>query len=135
MMISPEVASTSSVFTGITAATCNPAPDEPVEAEPEKPDSIVDDGIADDYFDSTLEISAMDQSDSDISYELLGPVSNATLEQLRVDFNVLRTTFPVRCKHAVCVHKRGQLFEMWQNNLTIRGVVLRRMQCLNCHDK
>lgn len=138
MMVSPETASTSSVAAGAITAASNPGP---IEPEPEKtrdadnPESAESADIADDYFDSTLETSYMDQSDSDIVYELLGPVSRATLEQLRVDFNVLRMTFPVRCKYDVCVHKRGQLFELWQNNLTIRGVVMRRMQCLNCLER
>ena len=54
------------------------------------------------------------------------------LDQLRQDFAVLRMTFPVRCKMRACATLTGPCREVFQNNLLVPGVVLRRLHCDGC---
>ena len=51
------------------------------------------------------------------------------------EFTTLRMKFLVRCKYPVCSIQSRPLVELWQNNLTVRGILLRRMQCPNCQER
>lgn len=65
----------------------------------------------------------------------IGPISPTRLTQLWDDFVALQMQFTVRCKFPVCSLQGGPLQELWQNNLTVRGQLLRRMQCMNCKER
>ena len=70
-------------------------------------------------------------SDPDESLVLRG----SELQRLHDEFSRIRMTFMVRCRYGVCSIKVGPLQEIWQNNVTVRGVLLRRMQCLHCRER
>ena len=60
------------------------------------------------------------------------PLLPEELEQLRQDFMVLRMTFPVRCKMKACATLVGPCREVFQTNLLVPGVILRRLHCDSC---
>ena len=62
-------------------------------------------------------------------------VDSRELEELWKIFLEVRMKFIVRCKYRVCALRSGVLNELWQNNLTVRGVLLRRMQCPGCSER
>ena len=63
------------------------------------------------------------------------PISKADLHRMWMDFKRLRMTFVVRCKYQICSILSGPLQDVWQNNIVIRGVIMRRMQCMNCRSR
>ena len=82
--------------------------------------------------------AGLDEDSSDLSLkdrENYKYICNERLEELKEEFQVLKTEFVVRCKYACCGHLRGPLQELWQNNIIVRGVVLRRMICPNCKER
>ena len=62
-------------------------------------------------------------------------VSGSELSRLLAEFQRLKMTFLVRCKYPICSQRVGPLQELWQNNLIVREVVLRRMQCMSCKER
>ena len=69
------------------------------------------------------------------SSEEPSPVRSQELESLLANFKKLKMSFLVRCKFPVCSFQGGALQDLWQNNITVRGVLLRRMQCFHCHER
>ena len=63
------------------------------------------------------------------------PISKADLHRMWMDFKRLKMTFVVRCKYQICSILSGPLQELWQNNLVLRGIVMRRMQCMHCRSR
>ena len=62
------------------------------------------------------------------------PVRNEELQSLLSAYHKLKMSFVVRCKFLICAFQGGALQDIWQNNITVRGVLLRRMQCLHCRE-
>ena len=73
-----------------------------------------------------------DSSFADVSHS---SGRNLGLDVLCEEFNTLRMEFLVRCKFPVYALLGGPLQETWQNNVIVRGQLLRRMQCMNCKNR
>ena len=116
------------------------SPDDDVPPAPSTPDSTIPapspvnvlrsplaSNDASDYASSSLDPSRFDDYHHGIEAR--------ELEELWKIFCDVRMKFIVRCKYRVCALRSGALNELWQNNLTVRGVLLRRMQCPGCSER
>ena len=71
--------------------------------------------------------------ESDVSTTVKPPLRKIK-ESLAHEFDKLRPDYSVRCKFRVCAMK-SSLEELWCNNLTVVGRVLRHMMCLHCSNE
>lgn len=68
----------------------------------------------------------------DVKYERKASFSASEAKELREQFQILRMTFPVRCGQPACATLTGPCRELWQTNILVVGVLLRRMECDGC---
>ena len=68
----------------------------------------------------------------DVKFERKYSFTASEAKQLREEFQILRMVFPVRCGQPCCATLTGPLRELWQTNLLVEHVLLRRMECDGC---
>ena len=110
-------------------------PGEYFEEEEESKVSVHADSLAAEGESILAELTdALEDSPGDESDEA-PQIWGSELQLLFMKFQKLQMDFMVWCKYPICAIKGGPLQDLWQNNVTVKDVVLRRMQCMHCKER